>query len=161
MSEPVRYLQAVDMDAALLRLSRQLSGLSQVEAARLAGTAQSALSAYENGSKVPTREVVERILEALDFRPSQLLGLYRDRIIEIAARHHASNVRVFGSAARGEDSALSDLDFIVCFAPSSSLFDLVDLADELEELLGVAVDVVSEAGVRADRQEILRDAVPV
>jgi predicted nucleotidyltransferase len=149
------------MESSLLRCARQLSGLSQVEAARLAGTAQSALSAYESGSKVPTPEVLERILVALGFRPSRLLAQNRQRIIDVAARHHASNVRVFGSAARGSDTPTSDLDLLVRFEPSSSLFDLVDLADELEALLGLKVDVVSEGGLRGRHDEILREAVPL
>ncbi len=149
------------MDVTLLRRARTLSGLSQVEAARRAGTAQSALSAYESGAKVPTPEVLERILDALGFRPSQLLAPNRQRIIDVAARHHASDVRVFGSAARGTDTATSDLDLLVRFEPSSSLFDLVDLADELETLLGVHVDVVSEGGLRDRHDEILRDAAPI
>jgi hypothetical protein len=110
---------------------------------------------------VPTPEVLDRILEAVGFRPSRLIAPNRDQIIEVAERHHASDVRVFGSAARGTDTASSDLDLLVRFEPASSLFDLVDLADELESLLGVHVDVVSEGGLRDRHDEILREAVPI
>ena len=51
---------------------------------------------------------------------------------------------VFGSVARGEDDEASDIDFLVEFEPDSSLFDLLHLKDDLEELLGCTVDVVSQ-----------------
>jgi predicted nucleotidyltransferase len=149
------------MESQVLRRARHLSGLSQSDAARLAGTAQSALSAYENGSKVPTPEVLERILTALQFRPSKLLEPNRSEILAAAARHHAGDVRVFGSAARGDDSPMSDLDLLVRFVPGSSLFDLIDLADELEDLLGVHVDIISEGGLQRQHGQIQRDAVPL
>ena len=149
------------MESKVLRSARHLAGLSQAEAAACAGTAQSALSAYENGSKVPTAEVFQRILVALNFRPSQLVEANRNEILSTAARHHATDVRLFGSAARGDDTAMSDVDLLVRFEEGSSLFDLVALAEDLEEILGIHVDVVSEGGLRGHHQEIRRDAVPV
>ncbi len=149
------------MSSILLRRARELSGLTQAQAAARAGTVQSALSAYESGTKTPTPEVVERILEAIDFRPSVLISAAREQIIESARRHGACDVRVFGSIARGTDTSRSDIDLLVRFAPSRSLFDLVDLADELEALLGVQVDVISEGGLGDAHADIVRDAVPV
>ena len=145
----------------VLRTSRRLAGLSQAEAARLAGTAQSALSAYENGTKAPTPEVVARILAAEGFHPAMLVDAFRHEIRAVAARHQGDRIRLFGSAARGEDSVSSDLDFLVHFVPGASLFDLVDLADELESLLGVPVDVISEAGLSDRHMQALRDAIDV
>ncbi len=72
----------------------------------------------------------------------------RDKIIEIAQRHGASNVRIFGSVARGDQTEESDLDLIVRFDPDRSLFDHGALICDLEELLGVKVDVISERGMR-------------
>jgi hypothetical protein len=66
----------------------------------------------------------------------------------VAARHHAIRVRVFGSVARGDDRPDSDIDLLVDFAPDSSLFDLMQMARELEELLGHPVDVVSTGGLK-------------
>ena len=143
----------------LLRSSRELSGLSQAEAARRAGTAQSALSAYEVGSKTPTDEVVARILMAEGFRPSALVVARRAEIKEVVARHNADRARLFGSAARGDDTAASDIDLLVHFRAGASLFDLVELADALESLLGVSVDVVSEAGLSDRHSDVLLDAI--
>ncbi|MDE9364226.1 nucleotidyltransferase family protein [Luteipulveratus sp. YIM 133132] len=85
-------------------------------------------------------------------RPSIALRRHRAEAERVAARHRAVEMRVFGSVARGEDRPGSDLDLLVSFGPEASLFDQVELAQELEDLLGVRVDVVSAAaqGPRAD-----------
>jgi predicted nucleotidyltransferase len=86
----------------------------------------------------------------------------RGAILALAARHGARNVRVFGSVARGEADATSDIDFLVDFAPGRSLLDLAALLVDVEDLLGHPVDVVTEPGVKARiRQRVLAEAVPV
>ena len=90
----------------------------------------------------------------------QSLRNKRDAIMEIARRHGAHNLRLFGSVARGENTETSDIDILVQFEPGRSLFDHGGLIADLEELLGVKVDVVSEGGMRDRfRVEILRDAI--
>lgn len=88
-----------------------------------------------------------------------LLHEQRDQILEIAARHHARNVRVFGSVARGEATARSDIDFLVDFDKGSSLFDVLHLTDELKALLGRDVDVVSTGGLKHRDDRILAEAL--
>ena len=83
----------------------------------------------------------------------------RDQVMAIASRHHASRVRLFGSAARGEDSPDSDIDLLVDFDEDSSLFDMVRLSRELEALLGRPVDVVSAGGLKSRDQLILAESV--
>jgi Predicted nucleotidyltransferases len=85
----------------------------------------------------------------------------RDEIIELAHRHHARSVSLFGSAARGDDHAGSDFDFLVEFEPGSSLFDLMDLQEALESLLGGNVDVVSVGGLKERDDHIRQEAVPI
>jgi predicted nucleotidyltransferase len=69
-------------------------------------------------------------------------------------------VRVFGSVGRGEDGASSDLDLLVDMAEGRSLFDLIALSNDLEESLGVDVDVVTEASLSPYlRDRILAEAV--
>lgn len=86
----------------------------------------------------------------------------RDAIIEIARRHGAHDVRVFGSVARGDATESSDLDLIVRFDPGRSLFDHGALMVDLEELLGVQVDVVSERGMRDRfRAHVIKEAIPL
>jgi uncharacterized protein len=90
------------------------------------------------------------------------LAQLRAEILAAAARHGASNVRVFGSVARGEADAGSDVDFLVDFEPGRSLLDLAGLLIDLEDLLGHRVDVVTEPGLKARiRQRVLAEAVPV
>jgi predicted nucleotidyltransferase len=84
----------------------------------------------------------------------------RDQILGCAAEHGARNVRVFGSIARGEAEADSDVDLLVKMDEGRSLLDLVGLWQELEDLLGTRVDVLSEGGVSPHlRERIFADAV--
>ena len=78
----------------------------------------------------------------------------------IAAAHGADNVRVFGSVGRGEQGSSSDLDLLVDMAEGRSLFDLIALSNDLEESLGVEVDVVTEASLSPYmRDRVLDEAV--
>ena len=76
-------------------------------------------------------------------RPSQALSQHRDAICLAAARYRVTNPRVFGSTVRGEDHEGSDLDLLVDPLPGTTLLDLGGLQDELQELLGVSVDVLT------------------
>jgi uncharacterized protein len=79
--------------------------------------------------------------------PNELLRLKRQEVQAIAQQHGARNLRVFGSVARGEATETSDLDLLVEMEPGRSLLDLVAIKQDLEELLGCKVDVVTEAAV--------------
>ena len=84
----------------------------------------------------------------------------RSEILSLAAQHGASNVRVFGSVARGEDDDASDIDILVDLEPGRSLFDLGGLLTDLKMLLGRDVDVVTEKGLRsALRERVLQEAI--
>ena len=86
----------------------------------------------------------------------------RNEILKIAASHGARNVRLFGSAARGEDRPDSDLDLLVEMESGRSLLDLVGLGQDLEELLCRKVDVLTDASVHPVlRARILADARPL
>ena len=76
-------------------------------------------------------------------RPSQALRQHRDAVCLTAARYRVVNPRVFGSALHGDDREGSDLDLLVDPLPGTTLFDLGGLQDELQELLGVSVDVLT------------------
>ena len=86
----------------------------------------------------------------------------KDRIVALAERHGAHNVRVFGSLARGQANPESDVDLVVDFERGRSLMDHGELMMDLEEVLGCRVDVVSERGLRDRfRARVLADAVPL
>jgi predicted nucleotidyltransferase len=88
-----------------------------------------------------------------------LVDRHRDDIKAVAARHHGRRVRLFGSVARGDERDGSDIDLLVDFSPESSLFDLLHLNRELEELLRCPVDVVSLGGLKARDRTILDEAI--
>ena len=71
----------------------------------------------------------------------------REKILEAAARHHARNVRVFGSVRRGEAGPRSDVDLLVTMAPEATLWDQIALKQELEDQLRRRVDVLSDDSI--------------
>jgi predicted nucleotidyltransferase len=90
------------------------------------------------------------------------LRVRRQEILRYAASHGARNVRVFGSTARGDVGATSDVDLLVEMEPGRNLLDLVGLWQDLESLLDTHVDVLSDGGVSPHlRERIYAEAVPL
>ncbi len=89
----------------------------------------------------------------------ETLHAHRRAILELATRHGARNVRVFGSIARGEDRPDSDVDLLVDVEPGRSLLDVIALEQDLEALLGRPVDVQTDGGLGPYlQQRILAEA---
>ncbi len=165
--------------ADLLRTARKQARLSQNDLARRAGVVQSVISAYESGSREPSLSTLSRLVEAtghvlaVDVVPvseyppglpetplGRRLRQRRKAIIRAAEEHHARNVRVFGSVARGEDTDSSDIDLLVDLDEGAGLSDLIGLKRELADLLGVDVDVVPAASLKPRmRARVLHEAV--
>jgi hypothetical protein len=83
----------------------------------------------------------------------------RREILDLAARHGARNVRVFGSIARGDDQPESDIDFLVDVEPGRSLLDVIALEQDLEAVLGRPVEVLTDGGLSPYlQQRILAEA---
>jgi len=92
----------------------------------------------------------------------RLLQDKRAEILDIASRHGVIRLRIFGSFARGEATEGSDLDILASFKEDRSLLDLVSFRQDLEDLLGRKVDVVSEEGIHPRlKSRILQEAVPL
>lgn len=86
----------------------------------------------------------------------------RDALRRLAKAHGGSNLRIFGSRARGEAGPSSDVDLLVDMATERSLLDLIAIKHDVEDELGIEVDVVTEAGLsRHLKDRVLREAVPV
>ena len=95
-------------------------------------------------------------------RPSQALSQHREAVCLAATRYRVANPRVFGSALHGNDREGSDLDLLVDPLPGTTLFDLGGLQDELQELLGVSVDVLTLQDLPAKFRDIVaQEARPV
>ena len=92
----------------------------------------------------------------------QILQAKRDEIIDIAARHGAHNLRLFGSVARGQDTADSDIDLLVATGPTTSSWFPAGLILDLERILGRRVEIVTEKGLNPHlREKVLGEAVPL
>jgi uncharacterized protein len=92
----------------------------------------------------------------------ELLRHKREEICRIAASHGATDIRLFGSQARGEAGTASDLDFLVKLAPGRTLLDLVAIKQDLEDLLCRPVDVVTEESLSPYiRPQVLKELKPI
>ena len=152
---------------SLLRQARVDARLSQTELAQRARVTQSVISAYESDRREPAMSTLAKLVEATGHHlvvslerdpvmrpglPDSALGrrLRRRRaaVLEVAERHGATNVRVFGSVARGQDTDESDIDLMVDLAPEVGLVSLAALQRELTDLLNTRVDVVPADSMR-------------
>jgi len=90
----------------------------------------------------------------------EILANKRNEILKISASHGARNIRVFGSVSRGEATEKSDIDILITLESGRSLLDIVAIKQDLEDLLGYNVDVVTEDGVSPYiREQVLKEAV--
>ena len=90
----------------------------------------------------------------------RLVLAHREAVLAISARYHARNVRLFGSVVRGAETPESDVDFLVDFDENAHPLDILALGCELEEELGVKVDVCTSRGLRAFvKDEVFAEAV--
>lgn len=135
--------------------------MSQRDLAQRSGIHQPNIAAIESGRTVPSGRTLERLLRATHERPSVVLDRHRNRVRKIISDHRGHDPRVFGSVARGSDTVTSDLDLLVRFDPGTSIFDAVGLARDLEELLGVRVDIASDGAGGRVLARARAEAVPV
>lgn len=90
------------------------------------------------------------------------LAGHRSQILALAERYRTDEVRVFGSVARGDATENSDVDFLIKTRQGCSLFDLGGLLEDLQELLGCRVDLVTEDGLKPRmRERVLKEAIPL
>jgi predicted nucleotidyltransferase/DNA-binding XRE family transcriptional regulator len=162
---------------ALIRQARARAGLTQAQLARAAGTSQPTLAAYETGAKSPSVRTLDRLIRAsgatleASLRPAPAargrllddLRAHADAIRAAARRRRIRNVRVFGSSARGEETASSDVDLLVDFdAAKHGVLPLAGFASDVRDIIGREVDVTTVDLLRdAVRRRALAEAVPL
>lgn len=147
--------------AEAIRDARTRAGLSQLVLAQRARTSQPAIARYESGAALPSLATLERIFRACGAsarigsatrrngsrsRTGDKLALLRRsrrRLLSVARHHGVRSVRVFGSVARGEDEATSDVDLLVDLDPDRTLLDLIGFQQEAEDVLCLPVDVAA------------------
>lgn len=164
----------------LIAEARARAGLTQAALARGASTSQAAIARYESGSVSPSVVTLERVLRAagatlqlstglapradLSSTQAQTLRHHRKDVLKCLRSIGASNVRVFGSVARGTDVRPdSDIDLLVDFdASSAGLLPILRVNEQLTGLLGYSVDVAPASILRDDvARSALAEAVPL
>jgi len=154
--------------------------MSQTELAIRAGVVQSVISAYEAGRREPALSTLAALVDASGYelaislrrQPRRLRRLSgpigrrvrrrRRDLVAAAAAHGASNLRVFGSVARGQDKPDSDVDLLADLPPGMGLFGLGRLQAALEAIVGTRVDLVPAQDLKPDvHARIERELVPL
>lgn len=144
-----------------LRRLRMAAGMSQRALAARSGVSQPNIAAYESGRRTPSTITEVRLRRALRVPTLARIRRERDAILAAAERGMVENVRVFGSVARGEADEDSDLDLLVRPIRGASLIELAAFAAEVEDVLGVPVDVVSDRSTSPLVARISAEAVPL
>lgn len=166
------------MDAAqIIAQARDQAGLTQSQLAQAAGTSQSAIAAYESGAKSPSVRTLNKIVRAcglgifVELVPASTaqgallseVRSHQEELRQAAISRRIRNLRLFGSTARGDSRADSDVDFLVDFDSSKEgLLPLIAFQREAESILGKSVDV-STPEILDDkvRKQALMEAVPL
>lgn len=125
-----------------LRLRRNALGLTQAELAQRCGTTASNISAIERGHRIASYKMKQEISAQLAAKPSEILWRHKDSILKLAEKYQITDVRVFGSIARGEDNIFSDVDLLVTL-PRRRWSAWDDFKREAQGVLGTKVDVMS------------------
>jgi predicted nucleotidyltransferase len=162
----------------IISKARNNSGLTQAELASRAGTSQAAIARYEADRVSPSVSTLERVLRAageelllssargnqtdLSSEKAQLVRRHKVEITNLARTHGARNIRLFGSVVRGEDTAKSDIDFLVDAPKEKALSISISLQAALEDLLKCKVDVSPESIMKPNvRKAALKEAVAI
>jgi predicted nucleotidyltransferase/DNA-binding XRE family transcriptional regulator len=159
--------------ASTIRGARERAGLTQVQLAAKANIAQSVVSAYESSRREPSLETLRRLVSAAGFdldvvlvpaapmsSRSRSVEGNRSRLLRSLRSLGATNVRLFGSVARGDDGPESDIDLLVDIAPDIGLFALGRMRSEAERILGSSVDIVPSNSLKPGVAErVLAEAI--
>ena len=164
--------------STLIAMARRESGLTQSKFAARAGTSQPAIARYEAGIASPSMDTLTRILKAGGFElevrvkkttatnlsssRAKKIRENRGEIIRLMRKAGARDIRIFGSVARGDDNASSDIDFLVDFDTRDGILPIMKLKSALSDLLMENVDVAPTSLLKKSVLEnALNEAVPL
>lgn len=151
------------------RTLRRVLRLQPVPCLHVQGAGRDISYSFETGSKScatrrlntqPTR-YWHAVGQAVPVRPSQLLQAARARVLEAVHALGGTDVRVFGSVARGTDQPGSDVDLLVTFPPDADIVTLLTLEEELSDLLFVPVHMISASGSGPLLERAIAEAIPL
>jgi hypothetical protein len=151
------------------------AGITQAQLADRAKVTHSVVSAYESAKREPSVEMLRKLVGAAGFdltltiNPSAPRSTLRASVTEnrralvhALERLGASNVRLFGSVARGDDGPESDIDLLVDLRSDVGMFLLGQMRNEAERILGGSVDIVPANGLKPDAVDrVLAEAIPL
>ena len=151
-------------DKAAVLAARKAAGLTQEEAAALIYRTKRNWQQWEGGERAMDAALFELFQAKAGrvVRPSEALARHRAAIRAVVLARHATNPRVFGSAATGTDTEASDLDILVDPTAETTLLDIGAMRHELRELTGVKVDVLTPMALPERwRARVIAQAVPI
>ncbi len=164
------YTDKSPAPVALARFSRQIPTVKFTLGNTLNGSLKLARARSISRYTIRSRPILSRgkIGSAIVVQTPKFMNIpgllkeKRERILEVAAKYGAYNVRIFGSMVRGEANDKSDIDFLVQLEPRCGLFDWLHLEEDLEKLLGKRVDVIQEEAMKGKmRERALKEAIPL
>ncbi len=161
-------IAGIDIDSLTRLIARSPTYSSLAQVARLVSNIDVALD-NTRGAAVPGRRYDEVMAETATPTRKPLSGptgrrvaAHRGELLEVLRRHGVTNPEIFGSAARGDDREDSDVDLLVDFAPGTDIIDIIGIKRELEDVLGVPVDLVPRNGLKERvRSRASKDLLPL
>jgi predicted nucleotidyltransferase len=160
-------IAGIDIESLMRLIARSPTYSSLAQVARIVTSVDAASGT--RGAAVPDRrydglmaETAAPTREPLSGPTGRRVAALRGELLELLRRHGVMNPEIFGSAARGDDREDSDVDLLVDFAPGTDIIDIIGIKRELEDVLGVPVDLVSRNGLKERvRSRAAKDLLPL
>lgn len=157
----------IDIESLTRLIARSPTYSSLAQVARLVRNVDAAIGT--RGAAVPGRrydgfmaETTAQTRKPLSGPTGRRVAAHRGELLEVLRRHGVTKPEIFGSAARGDDLEDSDVDLLVDFAPGTDIIDIIGIKRELEDVLGLPVDLVPRSGLKERvRSRAAKDLLPL
>lgn len=158
----------IDIESLTRLIARSPTYSSLAQVARLVRNVDAALDNKRGAAMLGRRydgfmtETAASTRKPLSGPVGRRVAVHRGELLEVLRRHGVTNPEIFGSAARGDDHEGSDVDILVDFPPGTSIIDIIGIQHELEDLLGVPVDLAPRSGLKERvRSRTAKDLLPL